>query len=268
MLSEHLESEVASAWSTLARWWADEMKLVDPVHKHLIYPALDSLLELRPGERVLEVGAGSGELARHLTAQGGEVVAVDLVPGLLDIARGRSEGLSIDYRVIDCTSEADLAQLESQSFAAIVASMVFHNMSDIRPFTSQVARLLQPSGRFVVAMPHPCFNEDRVVKFRERVLSNDWRYVHGVRITEYARSYETIGKAKRDQPNGVPHFHRSLSEMLGGCLSSGLVVDAFLEPVPSPTLVGEEHEKWALDLEVPQFAFFRCRRATAGRDNP
>ena len=59
-------------------------------------------LDLRPGMRLLDVGCGYGELARHAAAEHGvEVVAITVSRHQAEHARRRCEGLPVDVREID-----------------------------------------------------------------------------------------------------------------------------------------------------------------------
>jgi 2-polyprenyl-3-methyl-5-hydroxy-6-metoxy-1,4-benzoquinol methylase len=62
-----------------------------------------ALARLRPGARVLDVGCGTGSVARRaapLVGPTGQLVGLDLSPGMLAVARAAAsrEGLSIDWR--------------------------------------------------------------------------------------------------------------------------------------------------------------------------
>src|SRR6476469_2073681 len=58
---------------------------------------------IRPGERVLDVAAGSGNASLPAAAAGGRVVATDLTPELVEIGRQRSaeHGLDIAWQEAD-----------------------------------------------------------------------------------------------------------------------------------------------------------------------
>ena len=59
----------------------------------------------RPCETALEIGCGTGELARRLAERAGHVLAVDLSPEMIRIARERSAGdPDVEYRVADVTT--------------------------------------------------------------------------------------------------------------------------------------------------------------------
>ena len=65
-------------------------------------------VELRPGARVLDVACGTGHVALEAARTFGDVVGVDYVPELVDVARRRAlaEGLDVDFQVGDAEALA------------------------------------------------------------------------------------------------------------------------------------------------------------------
>jgi SAM-dependent methyltransferase len=83
-------------------WWGDgEYELVAErfagIHDRLI-----ERLGPRPGERFLDVGTGTGEVALRAAAAGAAVTAVDLAPGMVEKARSRSA--DVDWGVADAAA--------------------------------------------------------------------------------------------------------------------------------------------------------------------
>ncbi len=72
----------------------------------LIQPCVERLLQLEPGERILEIACGNGEFARRMTELGGQVLATDFSERMLERARAR--GGDVDYRWADATDEEEL----------------------------------------------------------------------------------------------------------------------------------------------------------------
>jgi ubiquinone/menaquinone biosynthesis C-methylase UbiE len=106
-------------------------------------PLIAALLEARP-RRVLEVGCGWGELAEWVEREtGAEVVPTDLSPRMVELARERG----LDARL------ADVQQLpfEDGSFDAAVAAWMLYHVPDLNRGLSELARVLRPGGRLVVA---------------------------------------------------------------------------------------------------------------------
>ena len=71
-----LQQQVTSAWDRNAAFWDARMGEGNDFVRTLLAPATDRLLELRPGERVLDAACGNGLYARRLAAAGAEVTAL------------------------------------------------------------------------------------------------------------------------------------------------------------------------------------------------
>jgi SAM-dependent methyltransferase len=94
--------------------------------------------------RVLEVGCGWGDLAVRLQDElGAEVVAVDISPRMVELARDRG----VDARVADVH---DLPFADSE-FDCVTANWMLYHVADLDRGVSELARVLQPGGRLVAA---------------------------------------------------------------------------------------------------------------------
>ena len=72
MSKEHnLHDEVHSAWDELSAFWDERMEAGTTWQRHVIQPSVERLLQLGPGERVLEIACGNGEFARRMSELGG-----------------------------------------------------------------------------------------------------------------------------------------------------------------------------------------------------
>jgi SAM-dependent methyltransferase len=116
--------------------------------------ALLEMLELRPGEKVLELAAGSGGLTLHLArAVGpqGNVLATDLGPKLLQLAarNARAAGLTnVTTRVMDGQSP-DLPPASVDAVACRQGLMLFPEPSSA---LHRLIRVIRPSGRIGVTV--------------------------------------------------------------------------------------------------------------------
>lgn len=102
------------------------------------------------GERVLEIGCGTGRHTVKLAAQGNDVTALDLSPGMLAVARTKP-GLE-NVRFL----ETDLfAFVPEKPFEVIVAALVFEHVADLQALFVRVATLLAPGGTLFFSEIHP-----------------------------------------------------------------------------------------------------------------
>lgn len=102
-------------------------------------------LALSPGDRLLELGCGTGQVTERLVAAGARVVAVDALPEMLEGARRRAP--QADYVVGDV-----LGALPPGPFDAVVVSFVLHNLTADRrrAMLSTAGGLLAPGGTIAV----------------------------------------------------------------------------------------------------------------------
>src|SRR5215813_2863994 len=86
----HVWDQVAAGWK---KWWPTLEESLQAVSDRLV-----ELAEIRDGQRVLDVGSGSGEpavTAARRVGLGGSVVATDQSPQMLEIGRQRAAALGL-----------------------------------------------------------------------------------------------------------------------------------------------------------------------------
>jgi 2-polyprenyl-6-hydroxyphenyl methylase/3-demethylubiquinone-9 3-methyltransferase len=120
---------------------------------HLLNPVRTQFIAGRIAlaqQRVLDVGCGGGLLAESLARAGARVTAIDLAPGMIEVARlhAAESALSIDYRV---AAAEDLAQGQPQSFDAITCMEMLEHVPEPAATVASLARLLRPGGTLFVS---------------------------------------------------------------------------------------------------------------------
>ena len=249
--------QLRADWNALAGFWDDQMETGNTWHHYLI--AVEQLLELRAGERLLEIACGNGEFARRMADFGASVLATDFSEGMLERARAR--GGQIEYRLADATNEAELLALgQPGSFDAVVGNMAIMDIPSIEPMASASARLLRTGGRLVFSIHHPAFNSGEAVPTIERVFRDgELKTIYSVKVSSYGRPSTGKGVGISGQPVQQWYFHRPMGELFRPFFAHGFVLDGFEEPLRDPEVASPGSPSFVY-TENPGVLVARMRR--------
>lgn len=117
-------------------------------------PLYLELAGVQPGQRTLEIGAGTGDqtlLLARAVGPDGRVVATDLSEGMLAVARARVEAAGLG-NVEFLAGDAGSLQLTEGSFDAAVSGFVLMLVAEPERVAATALRLLSPGGRFVASV--------------------------------------------------------------------------------------------------------------------
>jgi SAM-dependent methyltransferase len=104
---------------------------------------------LRPGMTILEVGCGTGSFTRELARSGAEVVAIDVSPELLEIARANCSAPNVQYQI----QNAYALSYSQGMFDSVVGSSVLHHL-EIEAAIRDMYRVLKPGGTIYFTEPN------------------------------------------------------------------------------------------------------------------
>jgi demethylmenaquinone methyltransferase/2-methoxy-6-polyprenyl-1,4-benzoquinol methylase len=160
------ETQVRAMFDRIARLY-DRMNTVMTAGLHHKWRrrAAD-LAAVGPGDRVLDVATGTGDLAFELArrvAPGGEVIGVDFSEGMLDLARAKAaarapaspaapastsspSGMNVQFK---WGNALDL-DFPDDAFAATTVGFGARNFSDLEQGLGEMARVVRPGGHVVV----------------------------------------------------------------------------------------------------------------------
>lgn len=109
------------------------------------------VLDPRPGMQILDLACGPGTLSRRLAAMvspGGEIVGVDLAPGMIELARDL-EIPSARFEIMDI----EQLEFDDGSFDAVVCGHGLQYAADLPRALREARRVLRPSGRLAASVP-------------------------------------------------------------------------------------------------------------------
>jgi len=107
-----------------------------------------TLARIRPGEKVLDVASGSGDLARAFAARGAEVCMTDINGPMLE--RGRDRLLDAGRLLLAVRCDAERLPFGTARFDCVSVGFGLRNMTRKDAALAEMARVLRPGGRLLV----------------------------------------------------------------------------------------------------------------------
>ena len=189
--------------------------------------AVASALDLRPGERVLDLAAGTATSSAALAQTGADVIGCDFSLGMLRVGRQAGhEGVEL------VAGDALHLPFRDAAFDAVTISFGLRNTQDIDQALVELRRVTRPGGRLVVCeFSHPTWSPFRTAYVEylmkalpavaSRVSSDPAAYVY---LAESIRAWPAqaalaghlqqagwVSVAWRDLTGGIVALHRGLN---------------------------------------------------------
>ena len=155
-------------------------------------------------EEVLEIGCGTGAFSRRLAERARRVTAIDLSPGMIRVARSRSEAFSnIDFEIDDVVTR----ELPESQFDCIASIATLHHLPT-REVLLKIRSALKPGGSLIVLdlfeperrMLTPQGLTDAILNVLAMGTSCSLRLLHNGRLRpprEVRAAWEEHGKTDR-----------------------------------------------------------------------
>jgi SAM-dependent methyltransferase len=233
-------------WEHHAGWWQDGFTDgADPEYEEQILPL--AARHLAGARRVVDVGAGEGQISRLAVLLGAQlVVGVDPTRAQLETAQARAGG-----PVYARASAGDLPFADG-SFDTVVACLVFEHISGYREAIGEVARVLEPGGRFLFFLNHPLLQTPGSGWIDDHILEEQyWRI--GPYLPEDTSMEEVAPGVS------LPFVHRPLSHYVNAMADHGLLIDRMEEPAPPPGFL-ERASEYAEAASIPRLMLLVSRR--------
>lgn len=152
MDTDKLKAEQGRNWGSVAagwnKWWETIERAARRVSDRLV-----ELADIQPGHKVLDVATGVGEpaiTAARRVGRTGRVVAIDLAPEMVALARKRAAALglgNIEFQKMD----AETLAFPEGTFDAVLCRWGLMFLPDLAGALGRMRRLLRDDGRFATA---------------------------------------------------------------------------------------------------------------------
>jgi SAM-dependent methyltransferase len=225
------------AFEELAESYAS---LIDTKPHNAYYerPATLSLIPSVKDKRVLDAGCGPGVYTEWLVYHGAQVVAVDVSPRMIALAKKRV-GSKATFLMMDIGQPFD--QFQDASFDLVVSTLVLDYIEDWGSVFKEFSRLLVRGGCLVFSVGHP-FGDYLAFKaddyFKTELVQWEWR---GFGF-----------------PVVVPCYRRPLQAILDPLLAAGFILDRLLEPKPTGQFRQADPKDYEKLMKQPGFLCIRA----------
>ncbi len=228
------------AYEALAEAYA---ALIDTKPHNAYYerPATLSLLPDVHGKQVLDAGCGPGAYAEWLIRHGADVVAFDVSPTMVQLAKER---LGTSAQVLEWNLEEPLRFVGDESFDIVLSALALDYVEDWAAVFQEFYRVLRRPGHLVFSIGHP---------FAEFLLHKSENYFE-------TECVELVWKGFGKEVV-VPSYRRPLQAVLNPLIEAGFTLEKILEPTPTEEFKQHEPEEYEELVRNPGFLCIRARKA-------
>lgn len=224
-----------TSWGNVASWYDELLSEDDTYQSKVILPNLTRILDVKKGEKILDLACGQGFFSRAWASAGADVIGVDISKELIEKAQQRNskEDESSDHAKLRyaVSPSDDLSMIESGTISKITIVLALQNIEKIKETLDECRRVLVKGGEFHIVLNHPAF---RVPK------RSSWDYDEKAQV-QYRRIDGYLSDSKEEiimnpglvkegkKPEKTVSFHRPLQAYFKFLQKSGFAVSRLEE---------------------------------------
>lgn len=246
-----------TSWGKVADWYDNLLDSENTYQNAVILPNLLRLLNIKKGDKILDVACGQGFFAHEFAQSGAVVHGVDISSELVALAK---TGASSSEKFFTASAD-DLGKvIKEDGFDKAVIVLALQNIENLNGTLAQVYAKLKTGGKFYIILNHPAF---RIPK------RSDWGFDE-VNNIQYRRvdSYLSESKEVIDMHPGQKKkeftisFHRPLQVYFKAFGKAGFVVtrleewESHKKSSKGPRQKAEDQSR----KEIPIFMMIECEK--------
>jgi len=211
-----------TSWGGVAKWYDSLLKMDGTYQREVILPNLLRLLDIKKGEKVLDIACGQGFFSRAVAEKGGEVTGVDIASELIKFAKEKA-GKNEKYFVTPADKLGK--DVLNNSFDKAVIVLAIQNIENLNGVLAEASRALKVGGKLFLVLNHPAFRNPKYTSwgFSEKDK------VQYRRVDEYLSESQTEidmtpGTEKENKKKSTVSFHRPLQVYFNTLINNGFLV--------------------------------------------
>ncbi len=212
-----------TSWEKVSPWYKKITKDSGHYyHEHVVIPGVLKLLNLKPGDKLLDLASGTGVLGRAVP-KGIEYLGIDVAPSLVAEAKRNDRNFSHKYQVADVTKPLNLN--EKFTHAAIILAL--QNIKEPSQVLKNLSELLIVNSKLLIILNHPAFRIPRQSSWG----IDDERKIQYRRIDKYMSPMEIPIRMNPSDPQSqqTMSYHFPISEYSKMLKENGFVIDLIEE---------------------------------------
>jgi len=230
-----------TSWGNVASWYDELLSEDDTYQTKVILPNLTRILDIKKGDKILDLACGQGFFSRAWASAGAEVIGVDISKELIAKAEERNVSGSVEVGPLlkqdhvklhyEVSPSHELSMISSGTINKITIVLALQNIEKIKETLDECRRVLVKGGEFHIVLNHPMF---RIPK------RSSWDYDEKARV-QYRRIDGYISDSKEEiimnpgqvkegeKPEKTVSFHRPLQSYFKFLQKSGFTVSRLEE---------------------------------------
>lgn len=246
-----------TSWEKSSKWYK---KIVGNeghyFHQAVIFPKINTLIELNKIRSILDLACGQGIFERQLDIDT-EYVGVDISRSLIEEAKRKSQNPKHTFLIADVSKKLPLPESHFDLATIILA---LQNIRDFEGVIKNAVNCLKKGGELLIVLNHPIFRIPRQTSWGiDEKNKIQYRRIDGYMSEMEIPMLTNPGKFEKSEKTWS--FHRPLSKYSESLLRNGLVIERIDEWMSDKKSTGRKAkmENRARE-EIPMFMVIIARK--------